>query len=194
VEPVRLDQVAARMGALLDSVARVLEENPGAVASLLRGVGGFSETAGGVLKENRDQLRALLESLTGAARQMDSLARAARSQLPPGEKTARIVDDTQQTMAGLAAATRGLTDDDGKRVRQALASYAAAGEKLDRIAARANGCWPAWRRRGLLARPEGRPALTGTWTSWRTSVHPGRFSEAVIRGPARRARSDRWPC
>ncbi|HVE81478.1 MAG TPA: MlaD family protein, partial [Myxococcales bacterium] len=37
VEAVRLDQVAARMGALLDTVARTLEENPGAVAALLRG-------------------------------------------------------------------------------------------------------------------------------------------------------------
>ncbi|HZN93965.1 MAG TPA: MlaD family protein [Myxococcales bacterium] len=137
VDALRLDQVAARMGALLNGVARSLEENPGAVAALLRGVGGFSETAGGVLKENRDQIRALLEELTAASRQMNSLARAAQAQLPPGEKTARMVDDAQKAMAGLAAVSSGLTKEDGERARQALASYAAAGEKLDRIAARA---------------------------------------------------------
>jgi phospholipid/cholesterol/gamma-HCH transport system substrate-binding protein len=137
VEAMRLDQVAARMGALLDSVARTLEDNPGAVAALLRGVGGFSETAGGVLKENRDQLRTLLEELTAAARQMNALARAAHAQLPPGEKTARMVDDAQKAMAGLAAVSGALTQEDGERASKALASYAAAGEKLDRIAARA---------------------------------------------------------
>ncbi|HVE87071.1 MAG TPA: MCE family protein, partial [Myxococcales bacterium] len=104
---------------------------------LLRGMGGFSETAGGVLKENRDQIRQLLESLTTAARQMNALARAAQAQLPPGEKTARLVDDAQKAMAGLAAATQGLTAEDGARAQKALASYAAAGEKLDRIATRA---------------------------------------------------------
>ncbi|HEY8206222.1 MAG TPA: MlaD family protein [Myxococcaceae bacterium] len=137
VEAVRLDQVAARMGALLDAVAKTLEENPGAVASLLRGVGGFSETAGGVLKDNRDQIRTLLEELTAAAKQMNALARAAQAQLPPGEKTARMMDDAQRALAGLAAATKDLTPEDGKRAREALASYAAAGEKLDRIAGRA---------------------------------------------------------
>src|SRR5262249_20365681 len=118
--------------------ARTLDENPGAVAALLRGVGGFSETAGGVLKENRDQLRQLLEALTAAARQMNALARAAQAQLPPAEKTARVVDDAQKAMAGLAAVSGGLTREDGERAKQALASYAAAGEKLDRIAARAD--------------------------------------------------------
>src|SRR3954470_5661727 len=48
VEALRLDQVAARMGALLDAVSKTLQDNPGAVTSLLRGIGGFSETAGGV--------------------------------------------------------------------------------------------------------------------------------------------------
>lgn len=138
VEAMRLDQVAARMGALLDAVAKTLEENPGAVASLLRGVGGFSETAGGVLKENRDQIRALLEELTSAAKQMNALARAAQAQLPPQEKTARMMDDAQRALAGLANATKDLTPEDGKRAREALAAYAAAGEKLDRIAARAD--------------------------------------------------------
>ena len=138
VEAMRLDQVAARMGSLLDAVAKTLEDNPGAVASLLRGVGGLSETAGGVLKENRDQIRALLQELTSAAKQMNALARAAQAQLPPQEKTARMMDDAQRAMAGLANATKDLTPEDGQRAREALASYAAAGEKLDRIAARAD--------------------------------------------------------
>jgi phospholipid/cholesterol/gamma-HCH transport system substrate-binding protein len=137
VEALRLDQVAARMGALLDALSETLQDNPGAVTSLLRGIGGFSETAGGVLKENRDQLRTLLSELTAAAKQMNALARAAQAQLPPGEKTARMMDDAQRALAGLAAATKDLTPEDGARARQALASYAAAGEKLDRIAARA---------------------------------------------------------
>ena len=137
MEALRLDQVAARMGALLKGLENTLEQNPGAVSALLRGVGGLAETAGGVLKENRQQLRELLESLNTTARQMNALARAAQAQLPPSEKTAQMVDDAQKAMAGLAAVSGGLTQEDGERARQALASYAAAGEKLDKIAERA---------------------------------------------------------
>jgi phospholipid/cholesterol/gamma-HCH transport system substrate-binding protein len=143
VEAVRLDQVAARMGQLMDRVGRVLEDNPEAVAQLLRGVGGFSQAAEGVLRENREQIRALFQELTASARQMNALAKVAERQIGPGGKTAELVEEmgksarlAQEALTGVAAVSSGLTEEDGERLRKAIAAYAEAGEKLDRIAAR----------------------------------------------------------
>lgn len=154
-EALRLEEIASKFGKIFDSAAKMLEDNPEALAQLLTGMSKLSNGLGDVLTDNRAELKTLTGELTAASKDFRALAHAAREQLEPGGKTAELIDDAAasakvlrrdlpqlsanatKTLAGLSAVTSQLTPEDGQRLKVAIEKYSAAGEKLDHIAARA---------------------------------------------------------
>ncbi len=155
VDAARLELVAAKMSSLLESVSRLIDQNPQAIGDLIGGVAGLSHTVDGVMKENRNEIRTLLTDAAAAAKELREVAALARGQLSPGGKGAQLIDDAsasakllrqdlpqisadaKRALGGAAAVTGQLTVEDGQRLKVAIARYTAAGEKLDRIATRA---------------------------------------------------------
>ncbi|MGQ0504001.1 MAG: MlaD family protein [Myxococcaceae bacterium] len=155
MDAARLEMVIARVSGFLDGASRILDQNPQVVGDLLGGVAGLTHTVDGVVTENRAEIRGLLVDAAAAVKEMRSVAELARGQLSPGGKAAQLVDDAaasaktlradlpalsgdaRKALAGAAAVTGQMTPEDGQRLRVALAKYSAAGEKLERIAARA---------------------------------------------------------
>jgi phospholipid/cholesterol/gamma-HCH transport system substrate-binding protein len=154
VEAVRLDQVAQRMAGMLEQAGKVLEENPGALSALVTNVSGLTGTVNGVLTDNRAQIKTAAAELAETAKDLRQLAATARKAMEPGGKGTVLIDDAAatakllrqdlpkisenagKTLGGLAAMTSQLNAEDGARLKQALASYTSAGQKLDQIAAR----------------------------------------------------------
>lgn len=154
VDAARLELVAAKMSSLLEGATRLIDQNPQALSELVVGVAGLSHTLDGVMKENREEIRTLLTDAAAAAKELREVAALARGQLQPGGKAAALIDDAsasakllrsdlpqltsdaKRALAGAAAVSGQLTVEDGQRLKVALARYTAAGEKLDRIAAR----------------------------------------------------------
>ena len=152
----RLDVVTARLARLLDSAGRAIDSDPDALKNLVRAVGGLSATADGVLLDNREALKTLTGELAAAAGELRALSTAARKQLEAGGSTARLLDNAAATaqvaraelpglskqasiaLGGAAALAGPLSDADGQRLKAALASYQAAGEKVDLLATRAD--------------------------------------------------------
>ncbi|MCC6335126.1 MAG: MCE family protein [Myxococcales bacterium] len=152
----RLDVVSNRLAHFLDAASDVLEKDPEALAKLFHGVAGLTTTVDGVLTENRDDLKTLTSELAATAKDLRALAATARTQLEPGGKTAVLIDDAAATaklartelpelskkantaLTGVAAVAGQFTEEDGKRLKEMIAKYQAAGEKMDVIAARAD--------------------------------------------------------
>lgn len=146
----RLDLVANRLSAFLESASKVLEEDPHALANLVGGVASLTRTVDGVLVDNRQGLKEITTELTVAARELRSLSEHARRQLEPGGPGARLLAEaadgaqelpeltrrTKVVMGALAAVTAGLDEADGVRLKSALERYASAGERLDKLAER----------------------------------------------------------
>lgn len=152
----RIDIVSNRLARFLESASKVLDSDPDAINKLVRGVGGLTSTADGVLTENREDLRRIARELSTAAGDLRALAATARAQLEPGGKALGMIDDSAATarlartdlpelsrkasvaLGGLAAVSGQLTEEDGKRLKATLAKYQEAGDRLDAIAARAD--------------------------------------------------------
>lgn len=155
-EAVRLEVVAQKMAGMLEAASRALEENPRVISELMSNVSGLSKTMNGVLTENRDEIKTTASELSVAAKDLRQLAAIARRTMEPGGKGAALLDnaaasaqqvrkdlpqlssDAGKALGGLAALSGSFTPEDGKRLKEAIARYSAAGEHLDQIAARAD--------------------------------------------------------
>ncbi len=130
----RLDLVSARLAKVLDAVTRVIDSDPQALSALVRGVGGLTATANGVLEENRESLKGLTADLALAMRDLRELTASAKGQLAKGGAAAALLDD--------AAATAHLAREEvpalSKQAASALGSMTATGERLDALGARAD--------------------------------------------------------
>ncbi len=150
----RLDLVANRLANFLESASRVLEQDPLVLSKLVNGITGLTATVDGVLTENRNDIHTLASELSAAARDLRLLSQLARKNLEPGGKGAQLIDDAavgaralreelpalskdaKAALSGLAALSGGFTEADGKKLKTALDRYAAAGERLERLAER----------------------------------------------------------
>lgn len=156
VDSPRIDLVSNKLARFLEAASKVLEDDPEALQRLVTGVSGLTRTVDGVITENRSDFRAIAQELSVAAKDLRALSAAARAQLEPGGKAAVMIDDAASTarllktdapelsrrasvaLGGLAALSGGFTESDNDKLRAALAKYAAAGEKLDSLATRAD--------------------------------------------------------
>src|SRR5439155_24374358 len=93
VDAPRLDVVANQLSKFLESASRVLEDDPRALSKLVSGVSNLSQTVDGVLTENRGDIHSLTAELTAAAKDLRALSELARTDMEPGGKGARLLDD-----------------------------------------------------------------------------------------------------
>ena len=151
-----MDLVAQQLSAFLDVASAALAKDPEGVENLAANLSRLVTTLDTVLTENQGDLRTLASELAVAARDLKALARIAHEAMQPGGKGSRLLGDAAEsaallkqelpgltgsaakTLGGLSQMTGGLDAKDGERLKQALASYTAAGEKLDQMAARAD--------------------------------------------------------
>lgn len=152
----RLEVVVQQIARFLDAINGVLERDPNLLANLATNVSKLAGTLDTVLTENRGDLRALTADLSATAKDLKQLAATARTAFQPGGSGARLLDDAAATAAlmrrelpgltssagktldGLAAVTGPLTPEDGQKLKAALDRYAAAGEHLEQLAAKAD--------------------------------------------------------
>jgi phospholipid/cholesterol/gamma-HCH transport system substrate-binding protein len=152
----RLDVVSDRLARLLEGLDKVLDQDPDALARLVRGVGGLAGTADAVLGENREALRGLAADLAEAARDARRASRVARVELEPGGRAASALDDAaatlrllrrdlpelsrnaSTTLAGAAALTGPLDAGDGQRLKRLIAQYQEGGAHLESVSLRAD--------------------------------------------------------
>lgn len=152
----RMDVVSNRLAKFLEASSKLLESDPEALTTLVRGVGGLSTTVDGVLTENREEIKMLAAELVVAARDLKVVAAAARTQLEPGGRANALLDDAAATaklaradfpelskqasvaLGGLAKVSGPLTEEDGQRLKMMIAKYQSAGEKIDVLAGRAD--------------------------------------------------------
>jgi phospholipid/cholesterol/gamma-HCH transport system substrate-binding protein len=150
----RLDVVALRLSRFLEAGSRLLEENPRAFEDLLTSVSSLTRSVDGLLGENQGELSGLAGELAAAVRDMRALAALARRTLEPGGKGDRLLDDAaasarvlrrdvphlsedaRRLLAHLATLSGQLQEEDLDKLKVAIDRYSAAGEKLDRLAAR----------------------------------------------------------
>lgn len=148
VDPPRLDLLAARLYGFLDLAMRTLGDDPEAVRTLLRGAGAFASTAEGVLRDNR-------EALTRATRDFSEAAGDLRQLLHRDGAVRRLAEDSAFVAAtlrrdlpgiaaragtaatGAAALAGAFTEEDGARLKGAIARYERAGQRLEEITTRA---------------------------------------------------------
>ena len=156
VDSPRIDVVSNRLGRFLEAASKVLENDPEVMEKFVTGITGLTRTADGVLSDNRNDLRQMVGDLTQSAKDLRALSAVAKTQIEPGGKTNALIDDASATvhqlrsdlpvmtksaqlaLGGAAALTGGFTEEDGKKLKEAVARYSAAGEKLDAIALRAD--------------------------------------------------------
>lgn len=156
IDSPRIDIVSNRLAKFLDAASSVLENDPEAIAKLVKGVGGLTTTVDGVLTENRADFKTLASELSVAATDLRVLAAIARKQMEPGGKANALIDDAAETakvartdlpelskqasiaIGGLARVSGPLTEEDGQRLKSMIAKYEAAGEKVDALAGRAD--------------------------------------------------------
>ena len=156
IDAPRIDLVSNKLARFLESASAVLDKDPEALQRLVSGITGLSRTVDGVLTDNRDDVRSIAQELSAAAKDLKVLSATARAQMEPGGKALSLIDDASATakvlrsdvpqlstraqvaLSGLAAVGGQLTEDDGVKLKAALAHYAAAGEKLDTLAGRAD--------------------------------------------------------
>ncbi len=156
IDAPRIDIVSNRLAKFLDSASKVLESDPEAMAKLVNGFGGLTSTVDGVLTENRTQIKDLAQELSVAAKDLRVLAAIARKEMEPGGRTTMMIDDAASAarlakndlpdlskkastaLGGIAAVSGQFTEEDGKRLKDMIVKYQAAGEKVDVLAGRAD--------------------------------------------------------
>jgi phospholipid/cholesterol/gamma-HCH transport system substrate-binding protein len=152
----RLDLVAQQLSAFLDVASGSLADDLEGLRKLTANVSRLTTTLDTVLNENRGDLRTLTGELSVAAKDMRTLAKLARETMQPGGTGARLLGDAAdtaelvkrdlptlsgsavKTLSGLSVMTEGLDTEDATRLKQVLARYSTAGEKLEQIATRAD--------------------------------------------------------
>ena len=150
----RLDLVAQRLMAFLEAASRVLDEDPQAISRLVGGIQGLTTTLDGVISDNRGAIGTLGADLSATARDLRMLAQVLRRNMEPGGRAAALLDDAAGTarqlrkdlpqLAGnadalvksLAAVSGELGPEDGRKIKDALTHYAAAGARLEALAER----------------------------------------------------------
>ncbi len=150
----RIDVVSNRLARFLEAITRSLDENPDAVAHLVKNVTGLAQSLDGVIVDNKGDLRALLLELNAAVKDLRALAALGRAQLEPHGKANELIEDAAATakalradwpglsknagtaLGGLAQFAGPLTEDDAKRLKAALAKLDSTSERADRILAR----------------------------------------------------------
>jgi phospholipid/cholesterol/gamma-HCH transport system substrate-binding protein len=156
IDAPRIDIVSNELARFLQGASGVLEKDPEALTRLIAGFSSLTRNVDGVLTDNRDDIREIAKELSEAAKDLRAMSAQARAQLEPGGKAAGLLDDAsvsakqlrtelpslsskaQTALGGLAAVSGQFTEEDGKQVRAALLRYAAASEKLDAMATRAD--------------------------------------------------------
>ncbi len=149
VDPPRLDLLAGRLYRLLDFATNAVGDDPKAVSALLRGTGALAGTAEEVLRENREAMTRAIHDLSDAAADLHTLLQkdGAIHRLADDASTVAnglrrdypvLADRTTRAASGAAALVGGFKDQDGERLREAIARYEAAGQRLDEIAQRAD--------------------------------------------------------
>jgi phospholipid/cholesterol/gamma-HCH transport system substrate-binding protein len=156
IDAPRIDIVSNELARFLQGASGVLEKDPEALSRLIAGFSSLTRNVDGVLTDNREDIRQIAQELSEAAKDLRALSATARAQLEPGGKAATLLDDAsvsaktmrtelpslsskaQTALGGLAAVSGQLTEEDGKQLRAALLRYAAASEKLDAMATRAD--------------------------------------------------------
>jgi phospholipid/cholesterol/gamma-HCH transport system substrate-binding protein len=156
VDSPRIDVVANRLGRFLEAASKVLENDPEAMTKFVTSVTSLTATADSMLTDNRSDVRQLMGDLTQAVKDLRALSAVAKTQFEPGGKANGLIDDASATMkdlradvptmskqakvvlGGAAALAGSFTEEDGKKLKEAIGRYSAAGEKLDAIALRAD--------------------------------------------------------
>jgi phospholipid/cholesterol/gamma-HCH transport system substrate-binding protein len=156
VDAPRIDVVSNKLGHFLEAASKVLENDPDALAHFVSGISGLTQTVDGVITENRSDLRQIVAELSATVKDLRVVSAVAKNQLEPGGKANGLIDDASATvkqlraevpvmsrqaevaLGGVAALTGGFTEEDGRKLKDAIARYSAAGEKLDGIALRAD--------------------------------------------------------
>ena len=156
VDSPRIDVVSTKLANFLEAASKVLENDPDALAHFVTGISGLTHTVDGVITENRSDLRQIITELSQTVKDLRALSAVAKTQFEPGGKTSALIDDASATikqlrtdvpviskeaqvaLGGVAALTGGFTEEDGKKLKEAIGRYSAAGEKLDAIALRAD--------------------------------------------------------
>ncbi len=150
----RLDLVALQLSGMLDRIAGVIDQPPEGVGEMVGSVARLTRNVDTLLEENREELGALAQELSAAAKDMRALAASARRAMDPGGRGDRLLDDAAavsgvlrrdvpvmtedaRRVLGQAATLSGQFDEeDMRKLKEAIDRYSAAGEKLESIATR----------------------------------------------------------
>lgn len=150
----RIDNVSQQLARFLEAASKLLEEDPDALGRLVQGVSALTTTVDGVVTENRTEIRQIALELSAAAKDLRQVSQAARTQLEPGGKTAKLIDDAQvvaaqlkadvpgltksakESLDGVANVTRQLTPEDGAKLKDALAKLDGVATRADKLLAR----------------------------------------------------------
>jgi phospholipid/cholesterol/gamma-HCH transport system substrate-binding protein len=156
VEPVRLDQMIARLGRILQTAGGALEKNPDALPRLIESVGKLTKKLDDALAENPQAMNEIVTNLIETSKELHGLSVEARSLLGPGGKGTVLIDNAaagstmlrqklpsmlnsaDKAFAGAAKVTGEFSEEDAKQLKLAIKHYSDAGEKLDRIAEHAD--------------------------------------------------------
>ncbi len=154
-DAIRLELVAANAARFLDSATALLEEDPQALASLVKGIGGLSNTLDTVIRDNQGDVKVVAQEMAQASKDFRLLAQLARKHMEPGGTGAVLLEDARESAAlmkrelpgmtadaktalkSVSAVTGSFTAEDGKSLKLAIQKYSAAGEKLESLATRA---------------------------------------------------------
>lgn len=166
VPPGRTELIISKLTAILDAAAAALPKDPQVIAELIREITRLAKNADDALEENRGTIARATQDLAAAAADMKALA-ARAGKLAGDEKSGpmadaakaaealpRLVAKAQASADALEKVTAGLTADDGARVRDAIARYDRAGEKVEQVLARADGLLVKMEKSGLFEKPE----------------------------------------
>jgi phospholipid/cholesterol/gamma-HCH transport system substrate-binding protein len=155
-EPVRIDQMISRFGNLLNTTANSLAKNPDAIPKLVDSLGKLTARIDEALAKDPEALGTMLTELSQTAKDLHGVMARTHALLGPEGKATTLLSDASASMHvlrkdlpaitqdaktslhGLAAVSGQLDEQDGKRLKDAIARYAQAGEHLDQIAARAD--------------------------------------------------------
>lgn len=151
-DPVRLEVLIARAGALLDALGS--EEDIAALVASLSSVGRLAGRIDALLAEEHEDLRELIPALAATVKDLRHVAGALRGTLGPNGDATRLLangaalsrllkerapgmsEDAARALEGLAALTSQLDEKDGEQVKATLARIAQAAASFEQLALR----------------------------------------------------------
>lgn len=152
-DPVRLEILFARMGALLDAFGPGTA-GPGDVVAALASVGRLAARVDELLAGDAQDVKAIATELTQTIRDVRAVTARLRETLEPGGSAAVLLDngaalsklmrtrapeiteDAARALEALAAVSGPLTREDGERLKATLTRVAQTTESLESLAAR----------------------------------------------------------